>query len=179
MKKLKLDELKNGLPGVSKNIAAFLVEAAVICLDQNGHRSGVEIIITGIRNEIFQVEWSDSVSPELVQSWQDLKEATEYGATALAVLLVHPITGLYVTGRVPQSEQSDYILQNPEKYTQGVTEPDAFLEVSGIFKEKVGNTLNMRIQKKKKHIQKGARRNYPTYVIVVEFSSPKSKIIKV
>ncbi len=44
MNKLKLDELKNGLPGVSKNIAAFLVEAAVICLDQNGYRSGLIVV---------------------------------------------------------------------------------------------------------------------------------------
>lgn len=179
MKKLDLDELKNGLPGISKNIGAYLVEAAIICLEKNGHQSGVEIIVSGIKNENFELIWSDKIDSNIINSWKDLKEATEYGATAIAALAIRAISGLLITGRIPQSEQSDYILQKLENHNKGLIEPDALLEVTGILKEKKGNTLKMRIQKKKKHIEAGANRKYPTFVIVIEFGTPKSKIIKV
>ncbi len=179
MSKLSLADLKAGLPGISKNIGAFLAEAALICLDLNGHPSGIKIGVSGLVESGFTLEWSDKVDAELAQSWKDLKEATEYGATAIAALIVPITTGMLITGRVPQLEQADYILQKPTNYNRGLIEPDALLEVSGILKEKEGNTLNMRIQKKKRHIESTVKRTYPTYVIVVEFGIPKSKIIEV
>lgn len=36
----------------------------------------------------------------------------------------------------------------------------------------------MRILKKKRHIAGNAKRDYLTYVIVIEFSEPKSKMIQ-
>ncbi|MEZ5042502.1 MAG: hypothetical protein R2828_21555 [Saprospiraceae bacterium] len=179
MDKLNLDDLKNGFFGLSKNIGAFLAEAAMICLDLNNHSTGTILNLSGFSEKSFILDWTDEVTPELSNSWKDLKEATEYGATALAALLIFPISGMVITGRVPQAEQSDYVLQKPGNYNKNSTLPEAFLEVSGILNEKAGNTINMRVEKKKRHIQQGALRNYPTYIIVIEFGIPQSQIAKI
>lgn len=55
---------------------------------------------------------------------------------------------------------------------------EARLEVSGLNKEKVGNTVNMRIGQKKRQITSSDKPNLPGWIIVVEFTTPKSKIIK-
>ena len=179
MKKLNLDELRNGSYGISKNIGAFLTEAALVCLHLNQHPPGTTLYVDGFSDKSFILDWSDQVTPAIVRSWKDLNEATEYGATALATLLIQAISGLVIGGRVPQQEQPDYILQRPENYRINIIEPEAFLKVSGILTEKRGNTINMRVERKERHIKQGAKRNYPTYIIVIEFGKPKSKIAKI
>jgi len=55
--------------------------------------------------------------------------------------------------------------------------PAAKLEVSGIWNEKLGNTINMRINIKKRQVEKGTL-GFPIYIIVVEFGGLKAKFIK-
>ncbi len=55
---------------------------------------------------------------------------------------------------------------------------EARLEVSGILQQTSSNSLNMRVNKKKKQIQLSDSSKLEGWIVVVEFSSPKSKIIK-
>ena len=52
------------------------------------------------------------------------------------------------------------------------------MEVSGIGKETESNTINKRINVKLKQVKKLRDKNLPTYVVVIEFGSPKAKIVK-
>ena len=47
MRKLNLDILKEGVPGFSKTMGAFLAEAALVCLEENNHKSGVLLEVMG------------------------------------------------------------------------------------------------------------------------------------
>lgn len=180
MRKLQLDFLKEEKIGVSKNVGEYWVEAAIICFLNNGHQSGVNILVNVEEQQhSFQLAWTDKITEKVIRSWGDFVEAAEYGATAIAALLISPLTGLVVSGRVPQLMQADYTLQTVENYENGEIEPDALLEVSGIFRKNKGNTVNMRVQKKRKHIENNSKRDYLTYVIIVEFSAPKSKMIQI
>ncbi len=61
MRTLDLNHLKTGrLPGLSRNVGAFLAEAAEVSLHQNGHRSGVVLKVSGAFSEAFQVVWSET-----------------------------------------------------------------------------------------------------------------------
>ncbi|MEM8526124.1 MAG: hypothetical protein AAGG68_15905 [Bacteroidota bacterium] len=55
---------------------------------------------------------------------------------------------------------------------------EARLEISGILEENVKNTVNMRFGKKKKQITVSDHLQLPGWIVVVEFSTPKSKIVK-
>ena len=53
------------------------------------------------------------------------------------------------------------------------------MEVSGIGKETESNTINKRINVKLKQVKKLRDKNLPTYVVVIEFGSPKAKIVNI
>ena len=62
MRQLNLDILKQGLPGFSKTIGAYLAEAALVCLEENQHKSGVLIEITGDFQETFEIIWTGNIT---------------------------------------------------------------------------------------------------------------------
>lgn len=47
MRRLNLDQLKEGQPGISKSAGNFLSEAGAFCLMKNGHQKGVELKVNG------------------------------------------------------------------------------------------------------------------------------------
>ena len=55
---------------------------------------------------------------------------------------------------------------------------EARLEISGISKEMPSNSVNMRVNRKKKQISPSDKSKLPGWIIVVEFGTPKSKIVK-
>ncbi len=180
MRRLNLDILKNGIPVISEKTGAFLAEAAAICLTLSGYESGVLLQVEGVINETFEVKWSDKITDSILNSWNDPKEATEFGATALALLLLLEKTNYTYFIRAFQGAGIDYWL-GTGTYT-GEQMPIAArkgrLEISGILKATKGNTINMRVAQKEKQSKKTDDTNLPVYIVVVEFSQPKAKIVK-
>ncbi len=180
MEKLDLDLLKTGIPVISKKIGAFLAEAAAICLHLNGYKSGVTLISEGEVNNSVIVEWQDIVTDELLASWNDAKEATEYGATALAILRILKYTDYTYFIRTYQGTGIDYWL-GKGKYNGDIIPTknrEGRLEISGILKASKGNTINVRVNQKIKQVSKTRDTGLPVHIIVVEFREPKVKIVK-
>lgn len=180
MDKLNLDKLKTGIPIISKKIGAFLAEAAAICFVLNGYESGVELTVEGEIEKTLTIEWNDKITNDVLNSWNDAREATEFGATALAILLLLKYTDFTYFVRAFQGTGIDYWL-GKGKYTGDALPAEnreGRLEISGILKERKGNTINMRVNQKKKQSKKTDDTTLPVYIVVVEFSQPKTKIIK-
>jgi hypothetical protein len=175
VRKLNLDELKNGMPGLSEAVGCFILEAAIVCLTTNGHEPGVKLKVSGKYSETFEVVWSDGLDEQALRSWKDMNEATEYGATALALLLVVILTEFAAFARAPQMSSADYVLV---KKAANDGSPAAYLEVSGILKEAQGNTLQMRLTEKKRRQKELRDENFPVLIVIAEFSVPKAIIAK-
>ena len=175
MRELHLDDLKLGQPGVTEQVAAFLVQAAIVCLVLNGHKSGVVLKVNGDYKEDFQLYWTDKIDEQTIRTWKDLKETAEYGATAIALLLVYALEKLLTNERLEQSNEADYSLRTIES-----DKTKSLLEVSGLFKETPTNTVNARVNIKQLKITRARVKNqFDTVLIVVtEFGLPKSKIEK-
>ena len=152
MRTIHLNTLKEGIPGITVAIGAFLAEAAAYCLEIQGHKSGVILHVTGDYEAKFSLKWSENIDDSVKKAWADEKEATEYGATAIALLLIDELTDFVISKRLRQGERADYFLQKKEHLN--ILSSQAILEVSGIFEEKKGNTINMRIGVKKANIDK-------------------------
>ena len=174
MRKLNLDDLKGGLTGITEAFGTFLSEAAMYCLEANGHEKNVQLHIKGFHEENFLLTWTDELTEEVKSSWVDENEATEYGATAIALLLILKITDYKVFKRTRGA--TDYIIS--KSFGKQSASNICYLEISGIWKEHPSNTLNMRLNLKKKQVEKTVI-NSPAMIIVTEFGRPKSKIIKI
>ena len=115
-----------------------------------------------------------------MNSWNDAREATEFGATALTILLLLKCTDFTYFIRAYQGTGIDYWL-GKGTYTGNVLptkKRKGRLEISGILKETKSNSINMRIAQKKRQSKKTDNTKLPVYIAVVEFSLPKAKIIK-
>jgi len=174
MRKINLDQLKLGQAGITPEVGSFMVQAAIVCLVENGHQSGVTLKVEGYFEEKIQLIWSDKINKQVLRTWRDSNETVEYGATALSTLLLCLLADLEIYERIPPEGEADYYLQSLE--SKNVI---ALLEVSGIWKESKYNTPKIRMRVKKKRIEEANKiTNLPIYIVVTEFSIPKSKISK-
>jgi hypothetical protein len=119
MKQLHLGLLsQQKIPGLSVALGNFLAEAIAVCLSLNHHSNKTIITIEGSVNDTYQITWSDNLSDDILGSWKDLKEATEYAACGLALLLVDDIMRFKnVTRNIGAADYiiSDVALHNHQK----------------------------------------------------------------
>lgn len=99
---IDLCALALGTPALSPAMAANLAEAAVVCLTQKGHLSGVNLSVE--RSQVA-VQWA---TPDLRAgaSHADQQDATEEGAVAIAIQLIRGGTDLDVVRRSRKASDS-------------------------------------------------------------------------
>ena len=180
MRKLNLDILKEGLSGISPTRGAFYREAVIVGLSRQGFKSGVVINILGDFEEEVSIEWTDDVNKTTIESWRDEFQIANFGAVGIALLLMLEFLKFENFEEGTIGTGIDFWLsKHPFKEEEiAFHRREARLEVSGILKEKKGNTINMRIGRKKKQISVSDYLELPGWIVDVEFSTPKSKIIK-
>jgi hypothetical protein len=173
---INLKDLEIGYPGISKNIGAYLMEATIFCLEMNNHESSIVVSIEG--KEDIELIWETPLTNQIKRSWRDTKETVEYGAVGLSLLLIHHFTEFVILERSYQGTGFDYWLGNTnfDENIPSIVQRKARLEISGILKESSKNKFSVRIKQKIKQVEKYDW-EYPVYIVIVEFSFPKAKII--
>jgi hypothetical protein len=150
----------------------FLLEAASVCLDDQGHRSGVSFRVDGEFNQTYNLLWQ-AISNEEIRTHGDPEVATEYGAYALALLLTSVLTEYTVIERSIKGTGFDFWLGTKEDFG---FQHKARLEVSGI---RSGNIARVRTRIREKLVQVGlSGRDLPAFIVVVEFGEPISMVVK-
>lgn len=186
---LNLDGLVERIPAVPSVAGAFFALACRVCLDSQGHGSGVALQTEMPHgSETMQLHWQESVTERDRRGMQDERKTTDFGACAIAFLFVDRYTDytpyeqsatgdtidyyLAPKAALPQLLQEDTLIFNsPGEY------PIAYLEASGIRCENEGNTIADRLGSKKRRLK--TPHDLPTFIAVVEFSRPRAKMIKV
>lgn len=166
------------MPAISKNVGLYLAEAGAYCLDAQGHSSGVVMEVEGMVEEPVQLFWGEQIDGQVQRTWSDTQEATEYGATAIAILLLQLFTEYTIIERSFKGTGFDYWLGSGE-YDENLLpfeQQTARLEISGIWKESPTNTLRARVLRKEKQVEAGGYGTLPAVIIVVEFGNPKAKL---
>jgi hypothetical protein len=111
-------------------------------------------------------------------SWNDKEEATEFGACAIAILVILDLTDYTVISRAAKGGGFDYWLGKEENDEELPSyQNKARLEVSGILR---GNDsdIQSRVRKKLKQVEPSDDTTLPAYIVVVEFSKPLSLVVK-
>jgi hypothetical protein len=177
---INLDILQEGFPAISKAIGRYLAEAGAFCMESNGHKSGLTLKVKRLKGDKLQggLSWSNIIDQQTARAWNDTQEATEYGATAIAIALLQCLSGYTIIERSFKGTGFDYWLGTGE-YDENLLpfmQRAARLEISGIWKERKGNTLRRRLKQKIKQVEEANYSDVPVVVIVVEFGTPKAKL---
>ena len=176
---LDLNELRNGLPAITPEWGSVLAQVAGVCLELQGHRQGVRLRVTGYINNTYALIWPP-IGGQALRTWADHQEATQYGATAIAVLLAKKEAGYAVIERSAKGTGIDYWLGHEAEGPP--FQNKARLEVSGILSVEgsdidVERAVAKRVREKLKQTQSSSG-PLPAYVVVVEFGSPLGEVQK-
>jgi hypothetical protein len=169
---LRLNILRSGKVGIPPEAGECLMYAACVCLENQGHNTGILMSLDGSFYGACAVSW-DVVSEEWRRYWADLQEATEFGAYGIAILLVIQLTHLMVIERSAKGTGFDYWLGRQDD-PGPLFQKRARLEVSGILKGKESD-IRSRVREKIAQVNRSDGL-LPALVIVVEFSEPRSRI---
>jgi len=168
-------QLSKGMPGLEKAIGMVFANTAAVCLENQSHSPGVLISVDGAIGSNEALTWTP-VTQQLRDSYKDLQEATEWGASGIAIVLLEKFTGLVVLERSIKGTGFDYWVGIQGASGQVLFQGKARLEVSGILNggDKV---LASRVKQKKKQIGASSAA-VPAYVAVIEFGKPKGRLIR-
>lgn len=176
---ISLDILKQGFPAISKAIGLYLAEGGAFCMERQGHESGVIFEISnGSKKVEARLSWSNIIDGQTERAWNDTQEATEYGATAIAIALLHYLSDYTVIERSFKGTGFDYWLGTGE-YDENLVpfvQRKARLEISGIWKANFRNSLKKRLKQKIKQVEKANYSDVPIVIVVVDFGAPKAKV---
>jgi len=163
------------ISGLTSKFISNIADAAMVCLDNQKHKSGIILKINGSLNGDIILLWSDELTSQIKDTWNDLEETTEYGATYAAIIIVYFFTPLKVIKRSVKGTGFDYWLSEKEDEVYPFQEK-ARLEISGILKENKSGQIKSRVKEKIKQTEQSNNLKLPAYIVVVEFSTPKSEV---
>ena len=169
--RLNLEDLRTGLMGLTPEFGSFCLQACTVCLDSSSHLSGVSLPITGIKMGNATLNWTSVVNEQVKRNWADTQEATEYGATAMAILLSSKISDHNCIERSSKGPGFDYWLGDEDSIS--LFQRKARLEISGILKESSENTLENRLKIKERQTKKSSHLGLDAHICVTEFSNPR------
>lgn len=168
-------DIKEGLPGLSKNTCNHCYDAFMVCMHRCNHDFGVALNLIGDIKKSFSLQWEDYFNDQIDRTWQDQIYCTDHAAICLSALLVKKCTEYTIIQRARIGTGIDYWLGKENIHP---FENSARLEISGIFKESKLNTVEKRFNTKKKQTQSSDNTSLPVYISIVEFSKPKAIFAK-
>ena len=168
---LDLETLRAGILGLTPEICAFCLQACTVCLADSNHVNGVNVVLSETYSDNIQLNWISVVDEKIIRSWGDMQEATEYGATAIAILLAKELTQYTCIERSSKGTGFDYWLGEEDNI--GLFQGKVRLEISGILSESTTNTLEQRVRSKEKQTNITAYTNMKAHICITEFSNPK------
>ena len=170
---ISLDALAIEFPHIPPACGTMLAQAAILCLDKQGHASRVPLPISGAHSVVYTLHWSDCVTEPMQRFWNDFDEATEQAAYAVAILLVRALTGYTIIERSRKGTGFDWWLGSEDNLFQA----KARLEVSGILcgTEK---RIRSRVLAKTKQTHQSDSGQLPAHVVVIEFGKPQARMVQ-
>lgn len=171
--KLALESLKKGMPGMEPALGESCAHAASVCLEHERHiPDKTRLSVDGSREVIYDLTWAPATD-QMRRSWSDLQDATEWGASGVAALLVEDTFGYQILQRSWKGTGFDYWIGYSDN--NGVMfQNKARLEVTGILHGAEGD-ISARLQEKLNRFEKHPH-ELPEMVVVVEFGTPRSRI---
>ncbi|WP_428261611.1 hypothetical protein [Haliangium sp.] len=167
-KSLELGAVVTAMPGLTGSRAAAFVEAASVCLWEEGHRCDSLLEVDGDIEARYRLLWKQP-DEQVRRTYADPQEATEEGATAVAIAVLIDVTDYVVVSRSIKGTGFDYWLGHEAGNFA------ARMEVSGV-RRGAESVVDGRLREKLRQMMPSDHRGLPGYAIVVEFGAPRARV---
>jgi hypothetical protein len=177
VKALDLETLSERIPVITPEAVGFYKQNCMVCLDKNGHPSGVILRVDDRSDgeKMFAVCWNGEVTEQMQRAFRDTLKATDFAACAIALLLIRELTEYTAIEQSAVGTTIDYWLGHQSDADDVlIFNNKARLEVSGILTENKDNTVEARTRAKLRRLS--PKGGLPALIAVVEFSQPWSRI---
>ncbi len=185
-RQIRLEDLAMLAPVLTQAAADFHRENCMVCLDHKSHANGVHLDVEFVNTrEQVQVTWAGAVTAEMLDCYADQNKRVDFGACAIALLLLPVFTDYLAIRSSATGNGIDYFLVSNSGDDNLIFNNSAVLEVSGIQDEDASNSVNSRIQDKRRRLNRMAKSstsitpNLDTYICVVGFGQPRAKVVLV
>ena len=174
-KKINISDLKDRKKtGIPSGTGAFLAEISIVCLENEEHTSGIKMAVNyDNEDQGCVLFWHDPESEFSRFFHKDLDEATQFGATGIAILLIKTLTPFKVVQRSYKTTGIDYWLVSKKSL---IFQKAARLEISGNRREK-RSSYQSRVTQKIEQTKQSDSTDLPAFIVVVEFSTPKARMV--
>lgn len=181
---IALEDLAAKAPGMPKGTVGHYQHCCIVCLDDHGHVSCLHLDVDFQQEHLqIPIRWQAGVTDEMRRWFRDQRKSVDLGACAIALLIIPEFTSLVAVEQSATGDGVDYYLSNPNSDDDLLFNDAAHLEISGIHTETPANTVERRIAAKRRRLDQ-ARANsttptkdLPTYICIVEFSRPRTKVV--
>jgi hypothetical protein len=182
IRELNLNKLLE-IQRLSSDWANLYLKAGAVCLTlcqhSNGIMLGVDLIDSSTIQHQFQINEWVKVDEVTLANWEDRDEAAQFGACGIAILLIQELTEFTIVRRARKSTPED---KTGYDYHLGYKEDPFFqrkarLEISGIFRGD-NRKFNARVKQKLNQVTVSDNTGFPAYIVVVEFGTPKARVVK-
>jgi hypothetical protein len=174
-KSINLEQLRENIDFIGASMSAYMCDCLVVCLAEENHHSGLILKVeTEDKKYNFRLEWTTKITSHLMGATRDEERTTEWAAMGIALLLSRELVEYSCVLTRRKGLGVDLILS---KNAIEMTE-DAYIEISGIRKERFTNTLKRRLVIKKAQTAPSDALNKPIFISITEFSEPKSLFVK-
>jgi hypothetical protein len=174
MDEINLEEITRGYCGLTKEWGAFLLQGCIATLSRHDHPKDFQMELTGARRKTirFKYRWKRRMR-QIFRSWGNQKQATEFGAACIGILLALKFEQYEVIESSMIGSGIDYWIGFSDR--KGILfQKKARLEVSGIFEGSQAE-LDNRFNEKCGQTRVSDDSGLPAFISVTEFSRPVSK----
>lgn len=170
---MDLEKLKNGVMGLSPTICTHFMHACAECLDHHGHADEISFSKTNDPETSYNLMWSKNPE-EVKRGLKDMQEVTEWGATAIALLMAEQESECSIAERSAKGTGIDWWLgEDDDDY--GIFQKKARLEISGILAENKNNTIEKRVKEKIAQTKVSNNTGLKAHISITDFKSPKTQ----
>lgn len=178
---LVIESLADGIPAITASSIGFYKDNCMVCFNDQSHESGVQlrVVYNDDPDLLVAVRWDGDVTQQLIRAYGDKKKAADFAACAIALLLIRELTEFTAVEQSSIGTTVDYYLSRKDALQDDtlIFNNTARLEVSGILQENSGNSVGSRFGRKIRRLK--SEGDLSDFIIVVEFSDPWSKMVRV
>lgn len=172
---LDLPSIKEGMPGMHRDLASHYYSACMTTLHRSGYKDWDPLHLDGNSKRDIPIHWNDYFDDEIDRSWKEINYCTDHAAVCLSCVLAVHETDYTIIERSCKGDGFDYWMGYKDDILFNRV---ARLEISGILKESTTNTIEKRLNIKKKQTEQSDSSCLPAYISIIEFSKLKAIFVE-